>query len=730
MRKDPYVPTGREASIDVFIEAKKRKLTPSPDPPSLSTGKSSSHGLEKAPPFSRQGREAANSSNTRLKPRPDPPTSSSASSQCGDILTCDGAEDLPPIPPSTRRSTNTLALDTTVVERTRTAPSSSLSSLSRSTQSSGSKRKMVEDVVVLKDSSSDVDSEDSLVDITELIAKRRNPVNSIATTKSSGPLPRPPPLRKESDMLERTSKKRGSDRLASFGRLSKMPAVPSPPSNTKYKFSLDTIVKESEKSAAMEFKVIEIMDKLEEEEKEINSPVKKLTVDESYLASVVEHDEEDEGRAKRVAQAISRTEALEENLAWHFFNVAPTGTRKSFPCGAIPTEGWNVLLRYPQKRQLAFTTGFVKRMAADRQDSPTEMLDWLLSEICHERREDLLYAYVETLVASAGHLEATLTTGKIQELFETLGARREAVEAHGSVNPESSFYNASNRVPYQLQWLLRFLEGLAPSLSNEARSYIIQILTRLCLDDSVWRDGQIQLLIEQTLISLFDNISETELESTSNAISRTLFETIPSPILRNQLISALPRSSPRTHLFRRRLALAFALEKSQYIEKSMTNPNLTDHILLYLTKSPLFRISPSTNYRVLCARFTMLDIAIDAGFSDFSWLRGSAQTSEEREVEKRFNASVDMLAQEIREIMVRIVDAGITSLRRTEAKAAAQRLEQRLDCAVRTREKATRDWFSEGRDDVVRREFMEKWFRREGKEKVEEVGNVGSDTQT
>jgi len=590
---------------------------------------------------------------------------------------------------------------------------------------------MIDGVELVKDSSSDNDSDDSLADVTELFVNRENLVNSVTTTKYSRSLPWPPPPRKELDMLQRNGQRRGSDRLRSFGRIPKMPTVPPPPTDKKYKFSLDTIVKESQKSAAMEFKVIDVMDKLEEEEKLFISPDKKSTVNESYLASVVERGEEDEGRAKRVAQAISRTEALEENLVWHFFNIAPaSGTRKNFPYDAMPIQGWKVLLRDSQKRQFAFTTGFVKRMAADRQDLPAEMLDWLLSEICYEEREDLLHAYVETLVASAEHLEVVLTTGKIQELFKILGARRDAIEADTSVHPESSFNNTSNRVPFQLQWLLRFLEGLAPSLSNEARSYVIQLLTRLCLDDTVCRDGQIQLLVERTLTSLFDSISETELESTLSAVSRMHYETITSPILRNQLISALPRCSQRTHLFRRRLSLSFALETSQHIEKPMANSKLTDHILLNLTKSPLFRISPSTNYRVLSARFTMLDVAIDAGFSDFAWYRGSTQPSrEEREMEKQFNVGVDMLAQEIRETMARIVDAGMTSLRRTEAKAAAQRLEQRLTCAVRTREKAARDWFSEGKEDVVRREFMEKWFKLEGKEKVRLEGNGRSDIQ-
>ena len=120
----------------------------------------------------------------------------------------------------------------------------------------------------------------------------------------------------------------------------------------------------------------------------------------------------------------------------------------------------------------------------------------------------------------------------------------------------------------------------------------------------------------------------------------------------------------------------------------------------------------------------MLNVAIDAGFSDFSWLRPIQEDpvhlqeqndtegkDQQLEKEKKFNGGIDMLAQEILEIMARIVDSGMSNLRRTEAKAAALMLQQRLEFAVRTKEKPARDWFGV-KDDAVSREFMQNWFQK------------------
>jgi hypothetical protein len=159
-----------------------------------------------------------------------------------------------------------------------------------------------------------------------------------------------------------------------------------------------------------------------------------------------------------------------------------------------------------------------------------------------------------------------------------------------------------------------------------------------------------------------------------------------------------------THLFRRRLALAFALDKARYHDASMDNPALIARMLLLFEKGSPLRITPETDYVELKARLSMLDIALDAGFSDFGFLENT-----NRHAEKQFNDSIDHLTNAVRDLTARIVDAGAAHMSRTEAKVMAERLAQRLEFAVRTKEKPPKDWFGE-QERREKEEFMRGWI--------------------
>lgn len=578
------------------------------------------------------------------------------------------------------------------------------------------------------DSQSSEDSDD-LVDLMELFPGRREATPTFVPPAEQ-PRSRSPPPRKTSDIYTGL-RTRNPDRLRNSIRSTSSPAIPKPPEK-KYKFSLNNIVKSSEKVAKAQSNAQKHVDELDEREKAWIKPEGHNMLDENYLASVIEHGSDEEGKAKRVAQAISRTDALEQIPVWHFFDEqAASMPRQPFPFSALPAEGWIALLKDPNRRQRLFVSGFVFRMASTGYILPVEILEWLLWELCYEKRDDLLDSYVEVITASASDFRSRLTDTYIQQLFEVIGARREAVSSHEPIHPQPTKSNVTHWIPEQLRWLIRCLQGFSRWLSQETRFYTLHVLIRMFLDESIRYDGEYQLLISEATTIMVRDIPEDEADGTLSTIGRMLYETVPSSEMRDRLIASLPCATPRTHLFRRRLAFVFALETPDHIEKSMTGRKLTDHILLHLIKSPLFRISPETDYKELTARFNMLDVAIDAGFSDFSWLQSNSEDPDEeakrKEKERKFNAGIDMLAQEILEIMARIVDSGLSSLRRTEAKAAAQRLQQRLEFAVRTKEKPAKDWFGE-KDDAVRKDFMQNWFRKPKKADVEgEESFIGID---
>ena len=579
----------------------------------------------------------------------------------------------------------------------------------------------------MMDSQSSEDS-DSLIDLMDVFSKPKEE-STIRYERSRSSSPSPQKL----SNLQTSLNSRTSTRPKRSGRGSAKVLELSKPTQ-KYKFSLDNIVRSSENTSRAESEVQEHALKLEEQEKAWIKDDDTHSLNVNYVASVVEHESEEEGKARRVVQAISRTDALESTLVWHFFDNTKTARpRKSFPFNALPSHGWMVLLKDPARRQRLFLTGFVLRMASVGHQLPIEVLDWLFSELCTEKRDEILCAYVEVIMASAQELRASLTTARVQELLESLYAKEEAVDTYEPLHPNCSTSEPTYWIPQQLRWILRCFQGFSRWFSQETRFYILLVLTRMLLDESIRHDGESQLLVGECITNLLRDIPDDEADITLSTIGHMVFEAVESTVLRERLILSLPCHTPRTHLFRRRLALSFALDTPKHIEKSMTSRKFTDHVLLHLAKSPLFRISPETDYKVLTARFNMLNVAIDAGFSDFSWLKPiqndpvdqlkqNENESKDKQIEKekKFNAGIDMLAQEILEIMARVVDSGMTSLRRTEAKAAAQRLQQRLEFAVRTKEKQSKDWFGT-KDDVVRREFMENWFQKPEKEATEEL---------
>ena len=81
----------------------------------------------------------------------------------------------------------------------------------------------------------------------------------------------------------------------------------------------------------------------------------------------------------------------------------------------------------------------------------------------------------------------------------------------------------------------------------------------------------------------------------------------------------------------------------------------------------------------------MLDVGIDAGFSDLAFLaHTSPEGRQAKESEAAFNASVDLLSSAVRDIQSRIIAGGASHISRLEAKGTADRVAQRLDSAVRT----------------------------------------------
>lgn len=256
---------------------------------------------------------------------------------------------------------------------------------------------------------------------------------------------------------------------------------------------------------------------------------------------------------------------------------------------------------------------------------------------------------------------------------------------------------------------------MSDRLPQASKDLAVHFLMRACFDETVLSDDILRICIESNLKTLLESYATgPELNSAFSRLTRAIFTSLASPTLRQKLVSALPSSSLVVHNFRRRLALAFVLDKPRYLDGSLENPALTARLLLLFEKGAALRITPDTDYVALRAQLGLLNIALDAGFSDFEFREcGDAHA------EKKFNENIDALTNAVRELSARIVDAGAAHMSRTEAKMTAEIVAQRLEFQIRTRDKPPKDWFGE----AARRdgeEFMRGFLKRESRQ-VDEV---------
>ncbi|KAK5129016.1 hypothetical protein LTR85_000349 [Meristemomyces frigidus] len=228
------------------------------------------------------------------------------------------------------------------------------------------------------------------------------------------------------------------------------------------------------------------------------------------------------------------------------------------------------------------------------------------------------------------------------------------------------------------------------------------------LDEQVKGNLTLRMTIMESIEALLARVPKKDLSKVCSAVKQHLFDDIDiTLLLRCQIITALPATSVHAHELRRRLALSCITEESNDIANSsrpLASPDWANVLLDRLRTSPHFSISGESDYLLLLHLTTVLDIAIDAGFSDFAFLSlpppkpvgPFGKLPGPPPEERKFNTQIDALTRQLRTTASRIRDAGATHLRRTEAKSALERLAVRLEHSVRTRPKPKKDVFGGG----------------------------------
>jgi hypothetical protein len=176
---------------------------------------------------------------------------------------------------------------------------------------------------------------------------------------------------------------------------------------------------------------------------------------------------------------------------------------------------------------------------------------------------------------------------------------------------------------------------------------------------------------------------------------------------------AIPATTARLILFRRRLCLAFFLGDAGYLTKKPRDVPFST--IRKRLRRPEFSIHPDADYSRLKAAIGLLEIGLDDG--------DPPNRLQNSQAEDAFNRSIDRLSEVITGLFTKIVDSGASHMSRTEAKVALEAFHSKLEFSVRTKPKSKMDLFGNGiyrsTEEAKGGDFMRTYFSKKQDGNVE-----------
>ena len=579
------------------------------------------------------------------------------------------------------------------------APFTSFSSISTLSSvpmsSSSSSRRIIKDgikAVINSDSgSADSDSDELADPITFLSRKRRKLTPPGEDAKHAIEIADP------AETVRQSSRLSDMGRRSNAGMKARLP--PSPPRNV-YKHSLMKLVKQRQNEEKTASRIKDAEKAFEEARREREERVKRDEDIASGLKAAVA-DDSDEG--DRMMLAMQRTEALQEDDKFYFFRNGLQMTPEAFPSLRNPDGGfskpWMKLLQNETSRKHAFLSGFVADVASTG-PLPSLLASWLENQLLFETRTDLLEAYVEVLQNHVA--QVSVDRSEIPGLsyyYKTLGDLDKTECSDRATIPAGP----PRALPQVLQVQLQLCMGQA-TFSAAAASFVVDLMLAT-IDESIKGSTDLVSTIHEVLDHVLEAIPDADqFDMACKKVHHAFFEReYLSKQRRCAVISSMPATSERTQHLRRLLALHLlaGFTASQDYRENLQSPSWVVTIKKCLETEPDFDVSQTTNYKMLDALIGILDIAIDAGFSEpalsmpipIKTKTNFNKPSSTPSAEVTFNSQIDSLTKVLQSMSSQIRGSGTSHLRRTEAKSSLDRLILRLEHSVRTRPKPRKGVF-------------------------------------
>lgn len=287
----------------------------------------------------------------------------------------------------------------------------------------------------------------------------------------------------------------------------------------RYKFDLESLAKhkKQEDASTEDFSRASAMFRMLDQQKVSATGVPGTAAttgpfDATFIDLIMrEHGDDDE--LSRLKAAIRRTEALNHDKMWSFFDEQaeePLPEQAEFPVSEDDHLGR--MLGKTFSRQQAFLSGYVGEFAM-KERLPEEILLWIMDAICLEPRDDLRYSYSTILRDASKDLASILSPKRIDMLFRNIGATAKALDIEGPVDPYPIFSQSMEAVSRpNLLSILDLFQKVASILGTETRMHVICTLCRLALDHSVANNCHVISAIEDAFASLFESIPQQNLD--------------------------------------------------------------------------------------------------------------------------------------------------------------------------------------------------------------------------
>jgi hypothetical protein len=573
--------------------------------------------------------------------------------------------------------------------------------------------------------SEDSDTDSSLESLSALLSQKTRGKNGVSNR----------PLSVSSSSIQLPSSNSNKPKRG----LAALPPAP------KYEFSIVSLVEQNKRDDAAARQLTAAKQKLQmlEAQNEAIERDAALSIDQNkFLSLVGQSDAEGNGEgdakenAQRVVAAMKRIDAFRLETVYHFFqDKSESMPKHEFPTFAL-SEPWVHVLGKEDLRQTMFESGFVGRLV-HQQPLPQEVLEWILEEACTHSLSDLTAAYIRILTISKNQLKEVMDENFLRRIIKLLGAKPHAMELSSQLETTSHLPNyPKNPLNNGILSLLTLLDAILRTeeevedrkyrtLSRETELYYLCVFFRILCDDSIASAISMRTITQRIMGLLIRSLSVDSLDEVIHECTKALIDSSDEAVLQRHLVSLLPTLTPAEHALKRSVALGFLLGRPVQRQAEFSSQSLMNEILIYLERSPLFRISPETDFRALASVVYLLDIALDVGIAiplEISKTSLSEAVSAKKDVnhlnaraaDKVFNANLDQLVQKIKLLDSRIIDRGASDMAKSEAKTMCSMLIHRVDKAVRRGERRRKDIFvkEDGEGVVKQRDFFAKWQKR------------------